>query len=95
MSLNYRLGRFGFFTHPELTRESPSHASGNQGLLDQIAALHWVRDNIAKFGGDPKNVTVFGIWLGAIDIGVLMTSPLTKGLFQRVIGESGTVVPKS
>ena len=93
VSLNYRLGRFGFFTHPELTRESPSHASGNQGLLDQIAALHWVRDNIAKFGGDPKNVTVFGTSLGAIDIGVLMTSPLTKGLFQRVIGESGTVVP--
>ena len=93
VSLNYRLGRFGFFTHPELTRESPNHASGNQGLLDQIAALHWVNDNVATFGGDPKNVTVFGISLGAIDIGVLMTSPLTKGLFQRAIGESGTVVP--
>ena len=91
MSLNYRLGRFGFFTHPELTRNAQPRI-GNQGL-DQIAALHWVRDNVAKFGGDPKNVTVFGTSSGAIDIGVLMTSPLTKGLFQRAIGESGTVVP--
>jgi para-nitrobenzyl esterase len=59
VSFNYRLGSFGFFSHPALTRESPHHASGNQGLLDQIAALKWVRDNIANFGGDPDNVTVF------------------------------------
>jgi len=60
VSLNYRLGPFGFFSHPALTRESPHHASGNQGILDQIAALKWVRDNIATFGGDPHNVTIFG-----------------------------------
>jgi para-nitrobenzyl esterase len=91
VSANYRLTIFGFFAHPELTRESPHHASGNYGLLDQIAALEWVRDNIARFGGDPGNVTVFGQSAGAVDANVLMTSPLAKGLFQRVIAESGTV----
>jgi para-nitrobenzyl esterase len=92
VSLNYRLGSFGFFSHPELTRESPHHASGNQGILDQIAALKWVRDNIAKFGGDPDNVTIFGESAGSLDVSVLMTSPLSKGLFRRVIGESGAVI---
>jgi para-nitrobenzyl esterase len=92
LSLNYRLGSFGFFSHPELTRESPHHASGNQGILDQIAALKWVRDNIAKFGGDPDNVTIFGESAGSLDVSVLMTSPLSKGLFRRVIGESGAVI---
>lgn len=92
VTLNYRLGVFGFFSHPELTRESPHHTSGNQGLLDQIAALQWVQDNIGSFGGDPDNVTVFGESAGSIDISVLMTSPLSHGLFRRAIGESGTVL---
>ena len=83
---------FWFFAHPELTTESPHHASGNYGLMDQIAALKWVHENIAKFGGDPRNVTIFGESAGALDINVLMTSPLTKGLFARLIGESGPVV---
>ena len=92
VTLNYRLAEFGFFSHPALTRESAHHASGNQGILDQIAALKWVRDNISKVGGDPGNVTIFGESAGALDVGVLMTSPLAKGLFERVIGESGPVV---
>ena len=91
VSINYRLTVFGFFAHPELTKESPHHASGNYGLLDQIAALKWVHENIARFGGDPGNVTVFGQSAGAVDVDVLMTSPLAKGLFQKVIAESGTV----
>jgi para-nitrobenzyl esterase len=92
VTVNYRLGIFGFFAHPELTRESPHHVSGNYGLLDQVLALHWVHDNIAKFGGDPGNVTIFGESAGSLDVNVLMASPLSKGLFQRVIGESGPVV---
>jgi para-nitrobenzyl esterase len=91
VTTNYRLTIFGFFAHSELTRESAHHASGNYGLMDQIAALRWVHDNIAKFGGDPGNVTVFGQSAGAVDANVLMTSPQTRGLFQRVIAESGTV----
>jgi len=89
ITVNYRLGIFGFFSHSDLTRESSHHSSGNYGLLDQIAALRWVQDNIAKFGGDPKNVTVFGQSAGAMDLGMLMTSPLAKGLFQRAIAQSG------
>jgi para-nitrobenzyl esterase len=92
VTLNYRVGAFGFFSYPALTRESPHHASGNQGLLDQIAGLQWVRDNIANFGGDPRNVTVFGVSAGAIDIGALLASPLSRGLFARAIAESGAVV---
>jgi para-nitrobenzyl esterase len=92
VTLNYRLGTLGFFSHPALTRESAHHASGNQGILDQIAALEWVRDNIAAFGGDPQNVTIFGESAGSLDVSVLMTSPLSKGLFQRAIGESGAVI---
>ncbi len=91
VSINYRLTIFGFFSHPELTKESAHHASGNYGLMDQIAALKWVRDNIASFGGDPANVTIFGQSAGAVDANVLMTSPLAKGLFHRAIAESGTV----
>jgi para-nitrobenzyl esterase len=92
VSFNYRLGSFGFFAHPELSRESPHHTSGNQGLLDQIAALKWVRDNISKFGGDPNNVTIFGESAGSLDVSVLMTVPQARGLFRRVIGESGAVI---
>jgi para-nitrobenzyl esterase len=91
VTANYRLTIFGFFAHPELTRESPHHSSGNYGVLDQIAALEWVRDNIARLGGDSGNVTVFGQSAGAVDANVLMTSPMAKGLFHRVIAESGTV----
>jgi para-nitrobenzyl esterase len=92
VTLNYRLGAFGFFSHPALSRESPRRASGNQGILDQIAALRWVQENIARFGGDPKNVTIFGESAGSLDVSVLMTSPLSRGLFHRAIAESGAVV---
>jgi para-nitrobenzyl esterase len=89
VTINYRLGLFGFFAHPELTRESPHHASGNYGLLDQVAALQWVQKNIAVFGGDPKHVTIFGESAGSWSVNYLMASPLAKGLFERAIGESG------
>jgi para-nitrobenzyl esterase len=92
VSLNYRLGPFGFFSHPALTRESPHHASGNQGILDQIAALRWVRANAARFGGDANEVTIFGESAGSLDVSVLMTSPLSQGLFRRAIAQSGSVV---
>jgi para-nitrobenzyl esterase len=92
VSLNYRLGSFGFFSHPALTRESSHRASGNQGILDQIAALRWVRSNIEKFGGDFRNVTIVGVSAGAMDVSVLMTSPLSKGLFHRAIVQSGPAV---
>ncbi len=92
VTVNYRLGVFGFFAHPELTQESLHHASGNYGLLDQIMALHWVHDNIAAFGGDPGNVTIFGESAGAADVNLLMATPLSEGLFERVIAESGPVV---
>ena len=92
VTLQYRLGVLGFIAHPELTAESSHHASGNYGLMDQIAALQWVRDNIAKFGGDPKNVTIFGQSAGAQDAGLLMTSPLAKGLFHKAILQSGSVI---
>jgi para-nitrobenzyl esterase len=91
VTVNYRLGALGFLTHPELTRESSHHASGNYGLMDQLAALKWVHDNIARFGGDAGNVTVAGQSAGAFDIGLLLTSPLAKGLFRRAIAESGAV----
>ena len=90
VTVNYRLGIFGFLSLPALTKESEYHSSGNYGLLDQLLALHWVQDNIAKFGGDPANVTVFGQSAGAIDAGYLMVSPLGKGLFQRIIAQSGS-----
>ena len=92
VTLNYRLGVFGYFAHPALTAESPHRSSGNYGLLDQIAALHWVHDNIARFGGDPANITVFGESAGALSIIELMTSPLAKGLFDRAIIQSGYMV---
>lgn len=89
VTINYRLGIFGFFAHPELTKESPHHSSGNYALLDQQAALAWVQRNIAGFGGDPKRVLVFGDSAGSSSIGNLVASPLSKGLFQRALGESG------
>jgi para-nitrobenzyl esterase len=89
VSINYRLWRFGFFAHPQLTAESGHGASGNYGLMDQIAALQWVQSNIAAFGGDPKHVTVFGQSAGSIAVSYLLVSPLARGLFQRAIGESG------
>jgi para-nitrobenzyl esterase len=89
VSMNYRLGIFGFFAHPELTAESPHHASGNYGLLDQTAALQWVRSNIAAFGGDPSNVTIFGESAGSFAVSSQMASPLARGLFTKAIGESG------
>jgi para-nitrobenzyl esterase len=91
VSMSYRLGIFGFFSHPALTQESPQHASGNYGLLDQLAALRWVHDNIAAFGGDPASVTIFGESAGSMSVSAQMASPLAKGLFARAIGESGAV----
>ena len=93
VSMNYRLGVFGFLSHPELTKESGRQASGNYGLLDQIAALQWVKRNIAAFGGDPENVTIFGESAGSFAVSALMASPLTKGLIHKAIGESGAFFP--
>ncbi len=91
VSMNYRLGVFGFFAHPDLTKESPRHASGNYGLLDQAAALDWVHKNIAAFGGDPDKVTIFGESAGSISVSAQMASPLSKNLIKRAIGESGSM----
>ncbi len=88
VTINYRLGVFGFLAHPDLTKESPHHAAGNYGLMDQLFALHWVQDNIPAFGGDPHRVTIFGESAGATSIGYLLVSPLAKGLFQQAILES-------
>lgn len=92
LTVNYRLGVFGFMAHPDLTRESPHHASGNYGLLDQAAALAWVRDNIAAFGGDPRRVTIAGESAGSISVSTLMASPLSRGLIAGAIGESGAAI---
>jgi para-nitrobenzyl esterase len=89
VSANYRLGPLGFLAHPALTAESPHASSGNYGLLDQIQALKWVRENIARFGGDPGRITVMGQSAGAVDICLLMASRLARGLFQQAILESG------
>ncbi|HTZ82751.1 MAG TPA: carboxylesterase/lipase family protein [Candidatus Acidoferrales bacterium] len=89
VSMNYRLGVFGFFVHPELAKESGHNSAGNYGLLDQLLALHWVHENISAFEGDPDNVTIFGESAGSFSVSAQMASPLAKGLFQRAIGESG------
>lgn len=89
VSLNYRLGALGYLAHPELTAESPQRSSGNYGVLDQIAALHWVQNNISAFGGDPARVTIGGESAGAWSVNTLVASPLAKGLFIRAIGQSG------
>ena len=92
VTINYRLGILGYLSHPALTAESSHHASGNYGLLDQMAALRWVQQNIEQFGGDPQRVTVFGASSGSLDICDLMASPLANGLFQRAIMQSGVCV---
>jgi len=90
VSLQYRLGVFGFLSHPALTRESNGRAAGNFGLLDQIAALRWLQRNLSAVGGDPHNVTLFGHSAGAQDIGLLLLSPLARGLFSKAIEQSGS-----
>jgi len=100
VTFNYRLGNFGFFAHPELTKESDRRGAANFGVMDAIAALHWVQQNIARFGGDPKRVTIFGESAGAGMVANLMAMPSAKGLFIRAIGESSawstaTVAPLS
>ena len=92
LTVNYRLGKFGFFSHPELTKESPHKASGNYGFLDQAAALQWVQRNIAAFGGDPKRVTIAGESAGSYSVSAQMASPLSKGLIAGAIGESGSLL---
>jgi para-nitrobenzyl esterase len=92
VTVNYRTNVFGFFSHPELTKESRHHASGNYGLLDQVAALEWVQRNIAAFGGDPKRVTVAGESAGSISVSALMASPLSRKLMAGAIGESGALI---
>lgn len=94
VNMAYRLGAFGFFASEELADESPDGSTGNYGLLDQIAALEWVHENIASFGGDPGNVTVAGESAGAACVSALSTSPLAKGLFERVVLESSTLAAK-
>ncbi|WP_308910349.1 carboxylesterase/lipase family protein [Pseudokordiimonas caeni] len=89
VSINYRLGVLGYLAHPELSAESPDNISGNYGLLDQVAALEWVRRNIASFGGDPKNVTIFGESAGALSVEYLLASPKARGLFDKAIVQSG------
>lgn len=90
VTINYRLGVFGFLSNTELSNENSSHTSGNYGILDQIAALKWIKNNISAFGGDPYNITIAGESAGSMSVNMLQASSLTKGLFQRVIGESGS-----
>lgn len=92
VTINYRLGALGYFAHPALVAESPNKAAGNYGLMDQIAALKWVKDNIAQFGGDPDNVTIFGESAGGWSVTEIMASPLAKGLFHKAIAQSGASV---
>lgn len=92
VTVNYRLGIFGFFSHPELTKESSHHASGNYGFLDQRAALLWVQKNIAAFGGDPAKVTIGGQSAGSMSVSAQMASPISSGLFARAMGESGSLL---
>ena len=89
VTINYRLGVFGFLAHPELTAESEHHSSGNYGLMDQIAALEWLKSNIAQFGGDPQNITIWGQSAGAFSVAALVASPLASGLFQHGQADSG------
>ena len=88
VSINYRVGLFGFLAHPSLSNESPDHVSGNYGLLDQVEGLRWVKRNIAAFGGDPDRVTIFGESAGGVSVLCLLVSPLSKGLFHGAIAQS-------
>ncbi len=92
LTVNYRLGVFGFMAHPDLSKESPHHASGNYGLMDQNAALRWVKQNIAAFGGDPEKITIAGESAGSISVFAQMASPLSKNLIAGAIGESGAMI---
>lgn len=92
VTINYRVGSLGFLAHPELSEESPNNASGNYGLLDQVAALEWVQQNIEKFGGDPGNVTIAGQSAGSFSVNYLVASPLAEGLFHQAIAESGAAL---
>lgn len=89
VNINYRLGRMGYFAHPALSKEHPNEYKGNYGFMDQIAALQWIQKNIAAFGGDPNNVTIFGFSAGGVSVHSLLTIPATKGLFHKVISHSG------
>jgi para-nitrobenzyl esterase len=89
VAMNYRLGRFGFFAHPALSRELPNENKGNYAYMDQIAALQWVKRNIAAFGGDPDNVTIFGFSAGGVSVHSLLASPQARGLFHKAIVHSG------
>jgi para-nitrobenzyl esterase len=95
VSVNYRLGPFGFLAHPALAEESSHNSAGNYGLLDKLAALNWVRDNIAQFGGNPENVTIFGQSAGSQSVCALMASPLSRGLFHKAIGQSASCTQPS
>ena len=95
VSINYRVGIFGFLAHPELSKESKSNASGNYALLDMIAGLQWIKKNIGAFGGDPKNVTIAGQSAGSFAVNALTASPLAKGLFHKAIAESGAMMRES
>ena len=88
VTVNYRLGPWGFLAHPALSAESEKDSSGNFGLLDKIAALQWVKDNIQAFGGDAANITIFGQSAGSMSVCALMASPLAEGLFHKAIGQS-------
>ncbi|NNF16520.1 MAG: carboxylesterase family protein, partial [Gammaproteobacteria bacterium] len=92
VSINYRLGPLGFLAHPLLNQESAQKSSGNYGLLDKIAALNWINENIAQFGGDPNNITIFGQSAGSQSVCTLMASPLANGLFHKAIGQSASCV---
>ena len=92
VTMSYRLGVFGFMAHPELSREAPYHGSGNYGVLDQVAALRWVHDNIAAFGGDPRRITIGGESAGSVSVSALMASPLSRELIAGAIGESGSIL---
>jgi para-nitrobenzyl esterase len=89
VAVNYRVGRFGFFAFPALSRERPDETKGNYAYMDQIAALQWVKRNIAAFGGDPNNVTIFGFSAGGVSVHSLIASPMARGLFHKAIAESG------
>ena len=87
--MNYRVGRFGFFAFPALSSERPDETKGNYAYMDQIAALQWVKRNIAAFGGNPNNVTIFGFSAGGVSVHSMLASPMARGLFQKAIVESG------